>query len=91
MASEDEAKATAVVAEVEEGKNWWRKGKHDKPQAVGQESQHRLLEDREVRPHLKEGGMLEVNCNAPNFAVEFFLFFTRQNSGVTFSFSFSLR
>jgi hypothetical protein len=30
-------------------------------------------------------------CNAPNFAVEFFLFFTRQNSGVTFSFSFSLR
>jgi hypothetical protein len=24
------------------------------------------------------------------FAVEFFLFFTRQNSGVTFSFSFSL-
>jgi hypothetical protein len=29
-------------------------------------------------------------CNAPNFAVEFFLFFTRQNSGVTFSFSFSL-
>jgi hypothetical protein len=31
------------------------------------------------------------HCNAPNFAVEFFLFFTRQNSGVTFSFSFSLR
>jgi hypothetical protein len=31
------------------------------------------------------------SCNAPNFAVEFFLFFTRQNSGVTFSFSFSLR
>jgi hypothetical protein len=30
-------------------------------------------------------------CNAPNFAVEFFLFFTRQNSGVTFSFSFSPR
>jgi hypothetical protein len=29
-------------------------------------------------------------CNAPNFAVEFFLFFTRQNSGVTFSFSFPL-
>jgi uncharacterized protein YjcR len=29
-------------------------------------------------------------CNAPNFAVEFFLFFTRQNSGVTFPFSFSL-
>jgi ribosomal RNA assembly protein len=65
MASEDEAKATAVVAEVEEGKNWWRKGKHDKPQAVGQESQHRLLEDREVRPHLKEGGMLEVNSFSP--------------------------
>ena len=32
----------------------------------------------------------ETLCNAPNFAVEFFLFFTRQNSGVTFSFSFSL-
>jgi transposase InsO family protein len=32
-----------------------------------------------------------VWCNAPNFAVEFFLFFTRQNSGVTFSFSFSPR
>jgi hypothetical protein len=31
------------------------------------------------------------SCNAPNFAVEFFLFFTRQNSGVTFSFSFSPR
>jgi hypothetical protein len=30
-------------------------------------------------------------CNAPNFAVEFFLFFTRQNSGVTFPFSFSPR
>jgi hypothetical protein len=30
-------------------------------------------------------------CNAPNFAVNFFLFFTRQNSGVTFSFSFSPR
>jgi glucose uptake protein GlcU len=30
-------------------------------------------------------------CNAPNFAVEFFLFFTRQNSGVTFSFSLSPR
>jgi hypothetical protein len=33
----------------------------------------------------------DLCCNAPNFAVEFFLFFTRQNSGVTFSFSFSLR
>jgi hypothetical protein len=31
------------------------------------------------------------HCNAPNFAVEFFLFFTRQNSGVTFPFSFSPR
>jgi hypothetical protein len=31
-------------------------------------------------------------CNAPNFAVDFFfLFFTRQNSGVTFSLSFSPR
>jgi hypothetical protein len=33
----------------------------------------------------------EASCNAPNFAVEFFLFFTRQNSGVTFPFSFSPR
>jgi hypothetical protein len=33
----------------------------------------------------------DLRCNAPNFAVEFFLFFTRQNSGVTFPFSFSLR
>jgi hypothetical protein len=33
-----------------------------------------------------------ARCNAPNFAVEFFfLFFTRQNSGVTFPFSFSPR
>jgi hypothetical protein len=29
-----------------------------------------------------------ASCNAPNFAVEFFLFFTRQNSGVTLSFFF---
>jgi hypothetical protein len=36
-------------------------------------------------------GRREAECNAPNFAVEFFLFFTRQNSGVTFPFSFSLR
>jgi hypothetical protein len=36
-------------------------------------------------------GRMMVKCNAPNFAVEFFLFFTRQNSGVTFSFSFSPR
>lgn len=35
--------------------------------------------------------LAEESCNAPNFAVEFFLFFTRQNSGVTFSFSFSPR
>jgi hypothetical protein len=34
---------------------------------------------------------LALACNSPNFAVNFFLFFTRQNSGVTFSFSFSLR
>jgi hypothetical protein len=33
---------------------------------------------------------LNLSVTPRIFAVEFFLFFTRQNSGVTFSFSFSL-
>jgi hypothetical protein len=43
MASEDEANA-AAAAEVEEEKNWRQKGSKT-TQAVGQESQHRSLED----------------------------------------------
>jgi hypothetical protein len=40
------------------------------------------------------GGLLFLRSSAVTpriFAVEFFLFFTRQNSGVTFSFSFCPR
>jgi hypothetical protein len=50
---------------------------------VAVENLEALVADGLLRP--LSGG---PQCNAPNFAVEFFLFFTRQNSGVTFSFSF---
>jgi hypothetical protein len=52
------------------------------------EAGHRVLKCVVLTPF---GVDEEVFCNAPNFAVEFFLFFTRQNSGVTFPFSFSPR
>jgi hypothetical protein len=47
--------------------------------------------DSLAKPRATTAVAPERACNAPNFAVEFFLFFTRQNSGVTFPFSFSLR
>jgi hypothetical protein len=55
-----------------------RRFDEEKRRAIGEEI-HKLM---------AAGFIKEVFCNAPNFAVEFFLFFTRQNSGVTFSFSF---
>jgi hypothetical protein len=59
---------------------------------AGRRQDRRLLVPSPARqgrpgPRRLPGGS---RCNAPNFAVEFFLFFTRQNSGVTFPFSFSL-
>jgi hypothetical protein len=55
--------------------------------ALAELSLYRQHEKETLREYYKK---FLLKCNAPNFAVEFFLFFTRQNSGVTFPFSFSL-
>lgn len=58
MASEDEANAAAVAAE---GKNWRRKGKHDKPKPWDEDPNIDRWKIEKFDPAWNEGGMLEVS------------------------------
>ena len=65
MTSEDEANAAAVAAEegaeATEGKNWRRKGKHDKPKPWDEDPNIDHWKIEKFDPSWNEGGMLEVN------------------------------
>ncbi|KAL6839821.1 hypothetical protein ACP4OV_029631 [Aristida adscensionis] len=58
MASEDEANA---AAEAPEGKNWRRKGKHDKPKPWDEDPTIDHWKVEKFDPSWNEGGMLEVS------------------------------
>nr|CAB3474063.1 unnamed protein product [Digitaria exilis] len=63
MASDDEANAAAVArgedAEAPEGKNWRRKGKHDKPKPWDEDPNIDHWKIEKFDPSWNEGGMLE--------------------------------
>jgi hypothetical protein len=90
-------KGKGMVVNDKEKESIFNKPRDDKP--TDSSSSHK--KDRKKKRHIKKivyydsdessSSPRDDDCNAPNFAVEFFLFFTRQNSGVTFSFSFSPR
>ncbi|KAG2591194.1 hypothetical protein PVAP13_5NG440800 [Panicum virgatum] len=61
MASEDEANAAAAAAEAPEGKNWRRKGKHDKPKPWDEDPNIDHWKIEKFDPSWNEGGMLEVS------------------------------
>ncbi|XP_066309500.1 KRR1 small subunit processome component-like [Miscanthus floridulus] len=64
MASEDEANAAAAVAEdaeAAEGRNWRRKGKHDKPKPWDEDPNIDRWKIEKFDPTWNEGGMLEVS------------------------------
>jgi ribosomal RNA assembly protein len=65
MASEDEANAAAVAAEegaeAPEGKNWRRKGKHDKPKPWDEDPSIDHWKIEKFDPSWNESGMLEVS------------------------------
>lgn len=65
MASDDEANAAAVApgedAEAPEGKNWRRKGKHDKPKPWDEDPNIDHWKIEKFDPSWNEGGMLEVS------------------------------
>jgi ribosomal RNA assembly protein len=64
MASEDEANAAAAVAEdaeVSQGRNWRRKGKHDKPKPWDEDPNIDRWKIEKFDPAWNEGGMLEVS------------------------------
>ncbi|KAL6615928.1 hypothetical protein ACP70R_038198 [Stipagrostis hirtigluma subsp. patula] len=61
MASEDEANAAAAAAEAPEGKNWRRKGKHDKPKPWDEDPSIDHWKVEKFDPSWNEGGMLEVS------------------------------
>jgi ribosomal RNA assembly protein len=56
--SEDEANAAAAPAE---GKNWRRKGKHDKPKPWDEDPNIDRWKIDKFDPAWNEGGMLEVS------------------------------
>ncbi|KAJ1254977.1 hypothetical protein BS78_03G254800 [Paspalum vaginatum] len=64
MASEDEPNAAAVVADDVEaggGKNWRRKGKHDKPKPWDEDPNIDHWKIEKFDPAWNDGGMLEVS------------------------------
>ncbi|CAO2166165.1 unnamed protein product [Urochloa humidicola] len=58
MASDDEANGAGVAAE---GKNWRRKGKHDKPKPWDEDPNIDRWKIEKFDPSWNEGGMLEVS------------------------------